>query len=152
MTQQTVTPTPHFSLISETPAAEPEEARRHFLSKLKFETDIADLMYDLRKGNKDFIIVDTRSEKSFEHCHIPGAINLRKINKETTAGLPKDKVYVVYCWGPGCNGSTRGAMKLVGLGFKVKELIGGLEYWRKEGGTVEGTLGSNAPMYWSMEE
>jgi len=29
----------------------------------------------------------------------------------------------------------------------VKEMIGGLEYWRKEGYPVEGRLGEKAPLY-----
>src|SRR2546430_10671990 len=28
------------------------------------------------------------------------------------SSLPRDKVIVAYCWGPGCNGSTRAAAKL----------------------------------------
>ncbi|HZS07584.1 MAG TPA: rhodanese-like domain-containing protein [Blastocatellia bacterium] len=140
----------NFSLVLETPAAEPEVARQHFLSRLAFETDVSDLMFDLQKGRTDFTIIDTRSPKSFEECHIPGAINLPRINEQTTADLPKDKVCVVYCWGPGCNGSTKGAAKLNALGFRAKELIGGIEYWRKEGGEVEGTLGNGAQMYWSV--
>lgn len=140
-----------FSFVLETPAAEPEIARRHFAAKLQFETDIADLMYDLQKGNTDFTIIDTRSPKSFALCHIPGAVNLPKINAETVVGLSKDKTCVVYCWGVGCNGSTKGAMRLCELGFRVKELIGGLEHWRKEGGALEGTLGKDAPMYWSID-
>ena len=56
------------------------------------------------------------------------------------ARLPKDKVMVTYCWGPGCNSSTKGALRLAALGFRVKELIGGLEYWIKGGGRVEGKL------------
>ena len=138
-----------FSLVLETPAAEPEVAREHFLSRLAFETDISDLLFDLQKGRTDLTIIDTRSPKSFAECHIPGAINLPLINEQTTANLPKDKVCVVYCWGPSCNGSTKGAAKLNALGFRVKELIGGIEYWRKEGGEVEGTLGADAQMYWS---
>ena len=138
-----------FSLVLETPAAEPEVAREHFLSRLAFETDISDLLFDLQKGRTDLTIIDTRSPKSFAECHIPGAINLPRINEQTTADLPKDKVCVVYCWGPSCNGSTKGAAKLNALGFRAKELIGGIEYWRKEGGVVEGTLGADARMYWS---
>jgi rhodanese-related sulfurtransferase len=141
----------HFSFVTETPAAEPERARRHFAQKLEFETDVADLIYDLQKGNRDFTIIDTRSPKSFALCHIPGAINLPRINADTTADLPKEKVCVVYCWGVACNGSTKGAMRLAELGFRAKELIGGIEYWRKEGGAVEGTLGNDAPMHWSVD-
>ena len=64
------------------------------------------------------------------------------MNGETTAQLPKDRVMVTYCWHPGCNASTKGSLKLAALGFRVEELIGGLEYFIKEGGRVEGTLES----------
>ena len=40
------------------------------------------------------------------------------------------------------------AARLAALGFKVKEMIGGLEYWRQEGCPVEGALGAGAPLYW----
>ncbi|MBS1796960.1 MAG: rhodanese-like domain-containing protein [Acidobacteria bacterium] len=142
---------PRFSLVSETPAAEPEIARQHFFSKLAFEADVADLVYDLSKGRTDLIVVDTRSPQSYEECRIPGALNLPKIDEATTRDLPKDKLYVVYCWGPACNGSTKGAMKLAALGFRVKELIGGIEYWRRENCPVEGTLGEDAPLHWRFD-
>ena len=41
--------------------------------------------------------------------------------------------FVVYCWGPGCNGATRSALALAKLGYSVKEMIGGFEYWAREG-------------------
>jgi rhodanese-related sulfurtransferase len=147
MTTKTVVS--HFSLVLETPAAEPEVANTHFLSKLEVETDPADIKLDLQRGRTDFIVMDTRSQKHYTECRIPGAINLpyRQISAETTVDLPKDKVIVVYCWGLACNSSTKAAVKLSGLGFKVKEMIGGMEYWRKEGSEVEGTLGNDAPMW-----
>ena len=40
---------------------------------------------------------------------------------------------VVYCWGPGCNGATRAALQFSRLGYAVKEMIGGFEYWAREG-------------------
>ncbi|PWT91871.1 MAG: rhodanese [Acidobacteria bacterium] len=152
MTQQATRPKPHFSLVSKILPDDCERARSYFLSRLMFETDIADLMFDLRKGNEDLVVIDTRSERSYAQCHIPGAINVGKFNEESVGRFSKEKVYVVYCWGPGCNGATNAAMKLSALGFHAKELIGGLEYWRKESGAVEGTLGSDAPMYWNPEE
>lgn len=138
----------HFSLVLETPPADPEIAHHHFASKLAFETDPSDVMLDLQRGQDSFILVDVRSAKDYEECHLPGAINLpyRKINAQTVADLPKDKALILYCWGPGCNGSTKGAARMSALGFKVKEMIGGLEYWRREGGAVEGTLGEKAPL------
>ena len=52
-----------------------------------------------------------------------------EINAATTAAFPHDKLLVVYCWGPGCNGATKAAMQLSALGFPVKEMIGGMECW-----------------------
>ena len=102
----------------------------------------------MNKANFSFVL----ETPAAGHClraalksqRIAGAISLpyRAMNPETTAHLPKDKIMVTYCWGPGCNASTKGALKLAALGFRVKELIGCLEYWIKEGGPVDGKLGS----------
>jgi len=48
---------------------------------------------------------------------------------------------VVYCWGPGCNGSTKAALALARLGYSVREMIGGFEYWAREGLPVVGDAG-----------
>lgn len=143
-----MTTTSHFSLVLETPATPPEDACRHFLAKLAVETDAADVMLDLQRGQNSFVLVDARSAQDFEECHIPGAINLpaRRITAATTAHLSKEQLLVTYCWSPGCNGATKAAARLSELGFKVKEMIGGIEYWRREGGPVEGTLGEQAPL------
>jgi rhodanese-related sulfurtransferase len=139
---------PRFSAVLATPAADPAAAHAHFAGRLAFETDVADLMFDLTHGNPLLVVIDTRSPAAFAQCHIPGAINLPRIDAERAAALSRDKVHVVYCWGPACNGATKGVMRLAALGFSAKELIGGIEYWRKEGGAVEGSLGSQAPLYW----
>jgi hypothetical protein len=31
------------------------------------------------------------------------------------------------------NGSTKGAVNMLKLGFRVKELIGGLDWWKRDG-------------------
>ncbi|XSG77205.1 rhodanese-like domain-containing protein [Herpetosiphon llansteffanensis] len=137
-----------FSLVLETPAANPADAQRHFLAKLAVETDAADVRLDLQRGQDRFLLIDVRGAQDFEECHIPGAISLpyRSINAESTAHFQKDKPLVVYCWSPGCNAATKAAARLSGLGFAVKEMLGGIEYWRHEGGMVEGTLGEHAPL------
>ncbi len=56
----------------------------------------------------------------------------------TTKHLDKFKTYITYCDGIGCNGSTNGALKLAKLGFKVKELLGGLDWWKRDGYATEG--------------
>jgi rhodanese-related sulfurtransferase len=50
---------------------------------------------------------------------------------------PKDKVIVTYCAGVHCNASTKAAARLTALGFKVKEMLDGIEGWRKEGYALE---------------
>jgi rhodanese-related sulfurtransferase len=138
----------HFSLVLETPAVQPEEAQRHFLAKLSVETDPADVRLDLQRGQTSFQLIDARSVQDFTECHIPGAINLpyRKITAESTAHLSREQLLVVYCWSPGCNSATKAAARLSALGFQVKEMIGGIEYWRREGGEITGTLGEAAPL------
>ena len=137
-----------FSFVDEHPPAEPAAARKHFLARLSVETDPADVHLDLTRSPDRIQVIDVRSPEAFEACHVPGAINLphRTIDGDTVTGLTHDRTLVVYCWGPGCNAAQKGAMRLAGLGFKVKEMIGGLEYWRREGYAVEGSEPEAAPL------
>ena len=137
------------SRVSEVAPADSADALRYFESLLPFETDCWDVHEALENGKPEFVLLDVRGPQSFQSGHLPGAINLphRDMNEQTLAAFSKEQLLVVYCWGPGCNGATKAAAKLSALGFRVKEMIGGIEYWRKEGSPVEGTLGSNAPMY-----
>lgn len=139
----------HFSLVNEHPAADPSLAAGRFEAKLALETDPFDVKTDLERGHDGILVIDTRSAEAYEACRIPGAVSLphREIREETTAHLPRDRTLVTYCWGPACNASTKGAARLAALGFRVKEMIGGIEYWREEGLPVEGTLGVEAPLY-----
>ena len=43
-----------------------------------------------------------------------------------------------YCDGIGCNASTKTALKLLTLGFQVRELIGGLDWWKRDGYATAG--------------
>jgi len=97
--------------------------------------------------------VDVRAPADYAKCHIRGAVNLphRQISAQNTEAFDRDAVLITYCWGPGCNSATKGVAKLAQLGFHVKEMIGGLEYWRHEGCPVEGTLGDEAPLHWRHE-
>lgn len=132
-------PKPRFSLVNEV-TAQAIGASDHFRAKLSYETDPADLHADLEKGITGIIVIDARSARSFAEEHIPGAISLpsRNIDADITSGLPRDATIVTYCWGPGCNGSTKAALRLSVLGFRVKELIGGIEYWKREGYPTKG--------------
>ena len=143
---------PRFSAVLEVPALPPEQAHNYWSMRLSCETDVSDVATDLQKGNAPFQLLDVRSASDYEQAHIVGAIHLpgRQINEQTTASWDREQLIVVYCWGPACNGATKAAAKLAQLGFQVKEMLGGIEYWRLEGGTLEGSLGDDAPTYWQM--
>ncbi len=113
---------------------------QHYENKLAFEMDPSDLFDALNNGEK-VIALDARKTFGYEAEHIPGAINIphREMTKESTQHLDKDSLYVTYCDGIGCNASTRGAINMTKLGFKVKELMGGIEWWKFDGYATEGT-------------
>lgn len=121
-------------LLQVTPASS-AAARKHFAAKLSLETDPSDVYEALQSGSKAFVVVDGRSPESFARGHVKGAVNHwhRTIDKTLAKKLDKKKLYVTYCTGVGCNASAKAAMKLAGLGFKVKEMVGGLQWWRQEG-------------------
>lgn len=115
----------------------------HYENKLAYEIDSADLFDALNKGEQ-IVVVDARSTAGYEQEHIPGAISLphRTMDAAATAHLDKNILYVTYCDGIGCNASTKGALKLAQLGFRVKELIGGLDWWKRDQYTTIGSAGA----------
>jgi rhodanese-related sulfurtransferase len=112
---------------------------QHYANKLAFEIDSWDLKAAIDRG-ENMTIVDARSPEAFDKEHIPGAVSLphRTMSEETTATLDKQALVVTYCDGIGCNGSTKGALNMTRLGFRVKELIGGLDWWKRDGYPTEG--------------
>jgi len=132
---------PRFSAVNEFLPLSQEEAARHFEGKLRLEVDPSDVHADIEKGVTTFILIDTRSKADYDREHIPGAINLptRQMNAQTTAHLPKDRILVTYCFGLMCNGSTKGALNLAKLGFRVKEMSSGIEGWKYDGFSTEST-------------
>jgi rhodanese-related sulfurtransferase len=117
-----------------------KNAVEHYQNKLAFEMDPSDLFAAFEASEK-IIAIDARKSFAFEKEHIPGAINLphREMNQKTTAGFDKNTLYVTYCDGIGCNASTKGALNLANLGFNVRELIGGIEWWKFDGYETEGS-------------
>jgi rhodanese-related sulfurtransferase len=127
-----------ISAVLEYGAPEPGEIASAMEDKLRFHTDSWDLSVDLRTGLSEIVVIDARSRDAYAVGHIPGAVSFphREISSETTARLDRSKVYVVYCDGIGCNASTKGAYKLARLGFRTKELLGGIDWWRRDGHPV----------------
>lgn len=119
------------------------EQLTHYQSKLAFEMDSFDLFTAVQAGKKKITIVDGRAAAAFEAEHIPGAVNIphRGICVDSTSHLDPDQIYVCYCDGIGCNASTKAALKLLTLGFDVRELIGGLDWWIRDGYRTDGAAG-----------
>ena len=114
-----------------------------YKAKLKFEIDSWDLSVSIKNG-EPVTVIDARSSDAFEEQHIPGAISFphRTMSPDTTAHLDKSVLYVTYCDGIGCNASTKAALNHASLGFRVKELLGGLDWWRRDGYETNGKSGT----------
>jgi len=127
-----------ISAVLEYGAPEPGETATMMEDKLRFHTDSWDLSVDLKAGFSEIVVIDARSREAYATGHIPGAVSFphREMSAKTTAQLDRSKVYVVYCDGIGCNASTKGAHKLARLGFRAKELLGGIDWWRRDGHRV----------------
>jgi rhodanese-related sulfurtransferase len=125
----------------------PADAAVHFARRLAVETDVSDVHAALDGGAPGFVLLDSRSAEAWAQGHVPGAVHLpgRDIPARAPAELDRSVPVVTYCWGPGCNGATRAALALALLGFRVREMLGGFEYWAREGLPVETADGVQRP-------
>lgn len=111
-------------------------------ARLAFEVDVSEVAHEM--GGGTFVVADTRKQESWDHGHIQGAIHAPSSLSvsQIRALFPRsDTTIVVYGWGPGCNGATHAALRLAELGYTVKEMIGGFEYWCRNGLQVESATG-----------
>lgn len=125
-------------------------AAEYFAAKLAYETDPSDLAAARAAGTAP-LVIDVRNQQAWNQGRIPGAVHVPNPDlprRASEVAPDKDAPVVLYCWGPGCNGSTRGALTLARLGYtNVRELIGGYEYWAREGlaTTTDGGRSRQAP-------
>jgi len=121
-------------VLTPAPAA-PEQTAAWFAARLAIRTDVSDVHAALATGRPGFTLVDTRGLPAWRQGHIPGAIHLptSMIPVRAARLLDPDLPVVTYCWGPGCDGAARAALALARRGYRVKEMIGGIEYWIREG-------------------
>ncbi|MFI2370138.1 rhodanese-like domain-containing protein [Streptomyces sp. NPDC018833] len=127
------------------PPALPAAAAAYFGASLAFHADVSDVASALAAGgDPGFVLLDSRSTEAWDQGHVPGAIHLptARIPEQAAQLLDKAVPVVTYCWGPGCNGATRAALALAELGYQVKEMLGGFEYWAREGFEFETWEGS----------
>ena len=119
------------------------DAVAHFAAKLRFETDPSDVAAALAADPDGLVVVDSRNDVAWAQGHLPRAVHLptAQIRDRAPGLLSRDRAVVVYCWGPGCNGATRAALEFARLGYAVREMIGGFEYWVREGQPVDSAVG-----------
>ncbi|WBV22637.1 rhodanese-like domain-containing protein [Pantoea piersonii] len=124
-----------MSQVLRFPPLSPQQSLDYLQNKLAWYADAWDVADDLAHQVAEIVVIDARSSEAYRAGHICGALSFphRNMNAESTAGLDRSKVYITYCDGIGCNGSTKAAYQLAALGFQVKELIGGLDFWRRDG-------------------
>jgi rhodanese-related sulfurtransferase len=110
----------------------------YFAGRLAHETDPADV-YAAQKAGEWFVLVDVRGEEAWRQGHVSGAVHMphAEIAARAAAEIDPSTPVVVYCWSPGCNGGVRGALEFAKLGYTVREMIGGYEYWVREGQPTE---------------
>lgn len=127
-----------------TPPATAADRVAHFSSKLDFETDPSDVGSAL-EAQERFVLIDSRGDAAWNQGHAVGAVHMptATISERASNEIASDMPVVVYCWGPGCNGGTKAALEFAKLGYEVREMIGGFEYWAREGFPV---ADSNGPV------
>jgi len=110
------------------------DAVAHFAARLRFETDPSDVR-TAQLASDRFVLVDTRGDAAWRQGRATGAVHLptARIAEDASATIPLDMPVVVYCWGPGCNGGTKAALAFAQAGYAVREMLGGFEYWAREG-------------------
>jgi len=119
------------------------DALTFFSTKLAHETDASDV-YAAQRAGEEVVLVDVRGDDAWTQGHPVGAIHIpyREIAARAPQEIAPGTPVVVYCWSPGCNAGAKGAVEFARLGYAVKEMIGGYEYWVREGLPTENADGS----------
>ena len=117
-------------------------ALSYYEAKLRYETDASDT-YAAVKAGDPVILVDVRGADAWAQGRVAGAIHMPYRDIATRAPLEIEQTsrVVVYCWSPGCNAGAKGAVEFARLGYDVREMIGGYEYWTREGYPTENNDG-----------
>ena len=103
-------------------------AVRYFQDKLAYETSAREVVAAVKAGDK-MTIVDVRRAEAYNKGHIVDALNL-SLDDLANASRTLDTAKL-----------TRAALSLASQGFRVRELLGGFEYWMRMGLSIEGPDG-----------
>jgi rhodanese-related sulfurtransferase len=98
-----------------------------------------ELKQKLDRGDK-FKLVNALGEWAFNAKHIPGSINISKIEDAKKRLNPSDEI-IIYCSNPSCIASIIGYQLLTNMGYKkVRRYAGGIEDWQNAGYPLEGNV------------
>jgi rhodanese-related sulfurtransferase len=95
-------------------------------------------LQSMRQSPEGFLLIDVLSRESFAKDHIPGARCVPLESPDFVAAVAekasgsKTRKVVLYCSGPACDASARGAQMLIDGGFTtVLQYEGGLDAWNE---------------------
>ncbi len=117
----------------------PKQLAAYFQAKLAAELGPHNVKRLLDLG-EPVVVLDVRSVDGYQSGHVPGARSIpfeRLVDRYRE--LPVDQEIVTYCWDATCFLSTKAAYFLASKGYRVKEMIGGIEAWKAAGFPVEQT-------------
>ena len=98
-----------------------------------------ELKQKLDRGDK-FKLINALGEWAFNAKHIPGSINISKIEDAKKKLNPSDEI-IIYCSNTSCIASIIGYQLLTRMGYKnVRRYAGGIEDWEERGYPLEGSF------------
>lgn len=109
-----------------------------FEEKIKYEIDPYSVRHIVDEKDKNYLILDVRDSDSYKAGHVPGAINVpsHEASKHIEK-LPKDKTLITYCYHVVCFAAPKVALLLARKGYKVMEMVGGFDEWKKHDHPIE---------------
>ena len=120
------------------PKASPTQLAKYFQAKLAAELGPHNVKRLLDGGGRDFVLLDVRAREGYNEGHLPGATNIPFEELPTRIKeLPKGKEIITYCWNVTCLLCTKASYVLASRGYRTKEMLGGIEEWKKAGFPVE---------------
>ena len=113
-------------------------AVQYFQAKLNFEMTPWALKSIIEKTPEQICLLDMRTPEMFAVAHLPTSINIPLVDLVSKLNtLPKNKTIVTYCGNIACALAPKAALQLAQKGFKVQELLGGIEMWQEKGFPIE---------------
>lgn len=116
---------------------DPERARQYFADKIAFTTGPVELARALKERAENIAVIDVRAAEDYKKGHIPGALNLPHEQWNTTEGLRKDALNVLYCYSEVCHLAATAAVEFAGKGYSVMEMDGGFDAWKEHDLEIE---------------